>query len=456
VAKDNPQPAPPPPVADASLTPEHDARVASALARVPKIADAVAAIRQLPLKHPVPAAIQGQDDFRAFLDAEVKKEMPADKAAASVRALVRLGFLKESVDLGRTVEDAMLSQAGAYYDPDTKKFYIVLVPEDEGMLDVMSAHELTHALDDQYTDLGAYTGDPKHQLSNDEQQARRLVGEGDATLVMLAYQAKVAAHQDMFDPKNRRVEQATVAVFAAIDSEQLAAAAAANPGLVSQMGPSLKASIDAMQSIPPFILDPLFGAYTKGCAAVAAVRDAGGWAAVDALYANPPESTEQLLHPAEKLIAKREHPVKVAFAPLPKLLAGKSPLDEDVIGELTMAVYFKVWGDRSPSAEVTGWGGDKYVAYDLGGSVVAAWFTTWDTPKDAARFARAYEASFGARFPGEPVNKTGGHVVVTHADGTATSMSLRGQDVAIVDGAPSAKVGDLDGWLTKTTKTQAR
>jgi hypothetical protein len=319
----------------------------------------------------------------------------------------------------------------------------------------MSAHELTHAIDDQYFDLGAYTDDPKHELTNDVQQARRIVAEGDATLVMVAYQAKVAAHQDIFDPKNLLMERAMVAAFGALDSEQLAKAAADNPQLVSQMGPGMKASIDAMSSIPPFILDPLFGAYTKGAAAVAAVHEAGGWDAVGKLYTDPPESTEQLLHPREKLIAHRDHPVVLAFAPPPKVFAGQTPIDTDVIGELTMATYFKTWGNKTPSATVVGWGGDRYAAFVTGDHVVGVWLTTWDTPKDAERFQNAYLATLPARFPTHAVAPRGATLGVTY-DGMVTTTKRSGKDVAIVDGAPAANADELFAWLAKTTRTQAK
>jgi hypothetical protein len=439
----------PPPARDASAAPPANPRATAAIARVPAIAEAVARIRHLSLKHPVEAAVQGHDDFRRYLEAEVAKELPPDKAAQSTRALVRLGFLKGSVDLGRTIEDAMLSQAGAYYDPDTRKFYVVLVPEDAAMLDVMSAHELTHALDDQYFDLGAYTRDPNHELTNDEQQARRMVGEGDATLVMLGYQARTAAHQDIFDPKNRAVSEAILDAFTALDPETLAHSS-------MQAGPEVQASIDAMASIPPFILEPLFGAYTRGAAAVEAVREAGGWDAVSALYVHPPESTEQLLHPAQKLIGKRELPVDIAFAPAPRLFDGLAPLDTDVLGELTMAVYFKLWGDRVPADEVVGWGGDRYAAFEVGGQVVGVWMTTWDTGSDASRFARAYAASLGRRFPGEAKAAVAGAAGVRHADATVTVAARAGKDVAIVDGAPDGEARALLDWLSRSNKRAGR
>jgi len=277
---------------------------------------------------------------------------------------------------------------------------------------------------------------------------------------MVAYEARIAAHEDILDPKNRAIEQAMVATFAALDSEQLAHSAAENPSLVSQMGPGIKASIDAMSAIPPFILDPLFGAYTKGAAAVAAVRDAGGWAAVGELYKNPPESTEQLLHPKEKLIGKRDYPVVFDFAPLPTLFAGLKPLDADVLGELTMAVYFKNWGDKNPAAEVLGWGGDRYEAFDVGGKVVGVWMTTWDAPSDSARFAKAYAATLGRRFPGEPASSVGGPaaVGVTHPDGTTTLVShAKGsKDVAILDGVPASSASAVLAWLGRTHRSQAR
>jgi hypothetical protein len=288
-------------------------------------------------------------------------------------------------------------------------------------------------------------------MTNDVQQVRRIVTEGEATLVMVAYQAQIAAHQDIFAPENRRIETAMVAAFASIDSDQLAKAAADNPALVAQMGPSLKASIDAMSSIPAFVLDPLFGAYTKGASAIAAVHDAGGWDAVSALYTNPPESTEQLLHPQEKLIAHRDHPVSLSLPALAypgfhDLLAGLSPIDHDVIGEMTMAVYFKNWNDPKPADEVTGWGGDAYTVFARGKSLVGCWLTTWDTTKDARRFAKAYGATLPVRFPGDKAwTGRAGARGVLHADGTVTALVSSGpKDVYIVDGAPAH---DADGFL---------
>jgi hypothetical protein len=236
----------------------------------------------------------------------------------------------------------------------------------------------------------------------------------------------------------------------------LAKLATDNKALAEKLGPGAQASIDAMSSIPPFILDPLFGAYTKGCAAVAAVRDAGGWAAVGRLYTDPPESTEQLLHPMEKLVTRRDHPVVFTLAPPPKLLAGLVPIDGDVVGEMTMAVYFKVWGDPTPAARVTGWGGDRYAAFDVGGKVVAAWLTTWDAASDATRFADAYEATFAKRFAGEATSSSGGVTRVTHADGTVTALSRKGKDVAIVDGAPAANLAELFAWLGAAKRTQRK
>ncbi len=438
------------------LAAKHAAKVEAALARVPAIAQAVAEIRHLPLKHPVPAVLQSQDDFRKYLETELLKEMPPEKTAQSVRALVRLGFLKQSIDLGKTVEDAMLSQAGAYYDPDTKKFYVVLVPDDPMMLDVMSAHELTHALDDQYFDLGAYTNDPTHSLTNDVQQARRMVAEGEATLVMIAYQARVAAHVDLFEPAQRMMRAAIVAQFAAMDPEKLAKEMAASGALVEQMGPSLKASLDAMSTIPPFILDPLFSAYTKGALAIDATQQASGWDGVGKLYTDPPESTEQLLHPRDKLVAKRDHPVAITFPPARGVLKGLAPLDTDVVGELTMETYFRTWGDPTPEAEVLGWGGDRYVAYDAGGKVIAAWLTTWDTEKDATRFAAAYQASLGKRFPGETVGSDTAGGSVQHRDGTATTLKRSGKDVLVVEGATPAELPAIRDWALQSKRTRAK
>ena len=70
--------------------------------------------------------------------------------------MLHIGLLDKPIDLAETLEQTMVTQAAAYYDPRQKKFFVVMAPDNDSMLDTMSAHELTHALQDQHFDLAKY------------------------------------------------------------------------------------------------------------------------------------------------------------------------------------------------------------------------------------------------------------------------------------------------------------
>src|SRR6185503_14188953 len=79
------------------------------------------------------------------------------------------------------------------------------------------------------------------------------------------------------------------------------------------LDPELKKSMESVGELPPMVIGPLLDSYMKGALVALTAYDQGGWPAVDALYKNPPESSEQVLHPATKLLPKREHPKKVTL-----------------------------------------------------------------------------------------------------------------------------------------------
>ena len=87
---------------------------------------------------------------------------------------------------------------------------------------------------------------------------------------------------------------------------------------------------------PPILKEPLLFPYTQGLTlALGAYQTSAQLRGVDALCANPPDTTEQVLHPDK--LASREPPVAVAFpadlADAAGRRAGRSSL-QDTLGEL--------------------------------------------------------------------------------------------------------------------------
>jgi len=409
------------------------ARAEKALARVDAIQPKLAKLRGLPFDHPVPTAYQTTDDFRAFLRREIAKEMPPEKSAKISAAWLHIGLLQKPIDLATAFEQTMTSQAAAYYDPAAKKFFMVMVPDNDTILDTMSAHELTHGLQDQRFDLTKYMA-AKPPLDDDAQIARQFIVEGDATFAMFLYMAAAASKSDAVQSVMLAVLRGQIEQFAKMDLAAYGEMMKQQASAFENMDADLKKSMDSIGDLPPVVVGPLLDSYMKGAMVVLTAYDKGGWKLVDDLYKNPPESSEQVLHPTTKLFGKREHPKKVT---LPKVgPAGQSEsgplqlrgelLTENVLGEILWNIYLSLWVPDQAAQASEGWGGDRYtVIKRADGTLVAYHATIWDTPKDAKEFADAYEASFAKRFP----TKDRKHV-----------LKLDGQKVFILDGDDDAKL----------------
>jgi hypothetical protein len=167
-------------------------------------------------------------------------------------------------------------------------------------------------------------------------------------------------------------------------------------GVGASTDPEFAKSLGTLDQVPLTLVVPTFDAYLYGAELVAAAYEAGGWSAVDALYTDPPESTEQVLHPTTKLFPHRESPVSLELtAP-----ADETTLANLVLGELQWQIYFELWAPDQKIVASEGWGGDRVVVTRRrDGKLVARIRTIWDTRKDADEFRTAYLASLAKRFP---------------------------------------------------------
>ena len=432
-----PAPSPADPPATPPVTPpDPDAvrrkRAETALARIPQVKQTLAKLRALPFKQDVPAEYQTQDSFKKFVASEVARELAPTKAKQMATALFHVGLLTQEIDLAETLEHAMVTQAAAYYDPRQKKFFMVMAPQQDLMLDGISAHELTHALQDQYFDLTTYLGskpDGASTLDDDVGNARRFIVEGEATLTMSIY-APAAMGMDALAGATRPLIKRALAQQANLSLEDLKTMSKQMMGGLD-LDEDLKKSVEAMDTIPPIILIPMLDSYMKGTLPVLVAYEHGGWAEVGKLYTNPPQSTEQVLHPETKLYPKRDLPRTVT---LPKL-ADHELVYENVMGELEWRIYFLLWNKTGAERAAAGWDGDRWAVYrDKGGALVGLLATVWDSPKEAAEFAAAYKASLSARFPGaDPKDKDG----AARPDGRRVQVVVDKASVFIVDGAPA-------------------
>jgi hypothetical protein len=111
-----------------------------------------------------------------------------------------------------------------------------------------------------------------------------------------------------------------------------------------------------------------------------AYQTSASYAGVDALWKNPPDTTEQLLH-ADKLAA-REPAVAVAFpADFAKRLGtGWKVSLEDTFGEVELNILMQTGDATAGTDPAVGWGGDRVALVEgPSGAAGAVVDTTWDT-----------------------------------------------------------------------------
>jgi hypothetical protein len=341
-----------------SATPEDPAAVYA------RIELQVQQIRGLKAKVTVDPVVLDQQALDDALRTQFDKDNPAALIAATQRIDRALGLIPADASL-RDLELALLSgQVVGFYDPETKRMSVKSVSGALGVAQQLTfAHEFDHALQDQTFDLSKLGTDVVDQ--GDRSTARLALAEGDATILMSDWAQTALTPVQMLEYLSQ----------ADLNGQQ---------ALLAKMPAALKAQL-------------LFP-YTAGLTFVQGLENKGGWDAVNQAYAAPPDSTEQILHPAK--YAAHEPPVTVALpGDLAKRLGDGWAVDaQDTFGEFGLRTWLQTVGGLAAadaSAAADGWGGDRIVLVSHGADFAIGLQTVWDTPADAAAFAAAAETRRG-------------------------------------------------------------
>jgi hypothetical protein len=126
-------------------------------ALVLQLQEEVAQLRGLPFKSNVKAGVQSKEEFAAYLDEQIDEALPQIKNKYYGAIVKRLGLYRgDLTNFSDTAKAVMSSQAGAYYDPETKTFNMLMQNVSELMMKVLFTHELYHGLQNQYFGLQKY------------------------------------------------------------------------------------------------------------------------------------------------------------------------------------------------------------------------------------------------------------------------------------------------------------
>jgi len=379
----------PPATSEPSAEPSESAGPddAELLAQLAEIEAEVIAIRGLDAADIGPPDIITRAELGDELQALLDEQYPAEERDRDNRALRALGLITGDEDVAELQLQLLGDQVLGFYDPIEQRMVVVTDAGLDAAAKLTYAHEYTHALQDAAFDPANF--DPDTDLEDDQALALTALTEGDATTAMFAW------------------------AFANLSQEELLEVGAGQ-------------ELPDTTGIPSWMVNQLFFPYTTGQVWASSLAGenpiAPDFDVIDAAYADPPDSTEQIIDLAKW--EARERPVTVEVPDLTAVLGSGWEEDEDTsMGQATIGFILEHFGANRDAATAAagGWGGDRVrIATGPNDGFAVAWRSAWDSPEDATEFASAYEAVIAQLpFPAVGVALSADEVLIVHASDDA-------------------------------------
>lgn len=305
---------------------------------------------------------------RAIMDREallerlleiVEVQLPPDARERYDRAASAIGLVGPDESYFDIYLGLLESEVAGFYDDDLDTFYIMGdTPAD--LQEPVMAHELFHAIQDQEWGLPSIVG--RGEWISDVALASQALVEGDALAVMTAYMLQ--------DPDQVTSESLTRTAM----SMSMNSATAMNTG-----------------EVPPALWAQLVFPYVAGIQMVFELVEPGDWSPINAMYLDPPRSSEQVLHPER--YRDRDEPtwLSIDLGEIP----GAERYMVDVFGEFLTGELFTQLLDGAASRAACiraaeGWDGDRLESYRFAEDPdrdLLVWALVWDDVEESRAFA---------------------------------------------------------------------
>ncbi len=347
--------------------------------KVSRIETGLQQIRELSFTKPVPLVVEDRVQADRDIQAQLTHDVSDEEFRIDGRAGALIGLYPAGIDLKAETLKLLDDQVAGFYDPDTKRMVLVSGTTDTGVWEsaaqfamqrdllgeMVLAHELTHALQDQHFDL---SGNLDALKDNDDRAlALKSVAEGDATITGFGY------------------------VVGGMDKARL-------DMLVSRLSELPEVFAKEAKSAPEGLRAPLIFQYSAGVKFVAEAYRRAGYAAVDELFKNPPQSSQQILHP-ELYFDNPTPPARIDVVGYQTALAGWTKADENCEGELGLSVILKLaFGAGTRQVKLAeAWRGDRIVSLTRGSELSVIWLVDLSSERAASQFATAYTDALDRR-----------------------------------------------------------
>ncbi len=339
----------------------------------------------LPVKSAVKRQLTNRTAVESYLEEKFKEDDGAKRLQRDEIVLKKFGMLDRDFELKPFLLALLKEQIEAYYDAKTKTVNLLDWVDAEEQKPVM-AHELTHALQDQHSDLEKWDdqtpidvsrdadGDRDHLAKDEMDTARDAVVEGQATAVMMDYILKPLGKSLVKDPE----------VIEAV-REQMAS---------NEDSPM-------MARAPLLLSESMLFPYRDGLSFEQDVwMDQGRRAAFAGALDRPPTSSWEIINPREY---ERQHSPAIPRLPNihPLVDALYQPYDIGQIGQLDVHILTELYGGENAARDLTpAWNGGIYWAGQLRAATPAEqastkslglfYLSVWKNADSAETFAKLY------------------------------------------------------------------
>jgi hypothetical protein len=382
-----------PPQKDTKITPEETKELFRSLNQILSFASEDT---KLPIQHEVKRRLITREQVEKYILDKFKENKDAKRMQSEEIVLKKFGLLDRDFQLQPFLVSLLKEQIAGYYDNKTKTVNLLdwVKPEDQKPV---IAHELTHALQDQHTDLDKWEPDPpdtvsknvkedNERLAIDERDtARDAVLEGQAMAVYLDYTLKPAGKSLLTSPDVMRTPKDDL---------------------------DTTGSSPIMDRAPLLLQQSLLFPYRDGLGfEQRLLKDKGAQYAFAGVLDRPPSTSFEIMNPVAY-----ERKVTAPLLQMPDvhelLDHDYEPYDIGVMGELDVRILTELFGGPDMAAMLTPeWKGGLYYAVQSRKAVTPAqqsstasvallYLSAWRSEGAAREFAKLYARELNKKYSG--------------------------------------------------------
>lgn len=381
------------PQKDTKITPEQTKELFRSLNQILSFASDDT---KLPIQHEVKRRLITREQVEKYILDKFKEDKDAKRMQSEEIVLKKFGLLDRDFQLQPFLVSLLKEQIAGYYDNKTKTVNLLdwVAPDEQKLV---LAHELTHALQDQHTDLDKWEPDAPDTISknvtednerlaiDERDTARDAVLEGQAMAVYFDYTLKPEGKSLLTSPDVMRTPK-----------EDL----------------DTSGSSPIMDRAPLLLQQSLLFPYRDGLGfEQRLLKDKGAQYAFAGVLDRPPSTSYEIMNPTAY-----ERRVTAPLLQMPDvhglLDPDYQPYDIGVMGELDVRILTELFGGPDTAAILTPqWKGGLYYAVQSRKAVTPAqqsstssvallYLSAWRSEGAAREFAKLYARELSKKYSG--------------------------------------------------------